>query len=260
MNGYRWGWIKTILLLSGSFAFAFLLGEMVHELGHFLAHRSVGTGQAGIHLDPFGGSRIYGATALPLDLMGITTAAGPFLNLAGGSLFTLLLWPRRRPELLPLILWGPVALIQEGVNLALGLLSPGCDARWIAAWGVPNWLLAALGVGCLILGTGGISRILSAGAIPGKSSFWERFLLIFFGLAFLIILRGVVSLLISPAAAGENLVPLAFAILLAAVISGLQGSRRSGSGGEESFSATWGASLLAAGLGLGLLLAQVILP
>ena len=49
--------LLPVLLLLGSFVFAFCLGEAVHEFGHFLVHRAYGV-SVGIRLDPFGGSRI----------------------------------------------------------------------------------------------------------------------------------------------------------------------------------------------------------
>jgi hypothetical protein len=116
---------KSILLLVGSFVFAFLLGEAVHELDHYLAHEAYGNAGIGIHLDPFGGSCIVGVTSLPLEVMGVTCAAGPLSNLALAIACFLLLWHRRKPVLLPLLLWGPVAMAQEGGNLSLGLLARG---------------------------------------------------------------------------------------------------------------------------------------
>ncbi len=254
--------LKSFLILAGSFAFAFLLAEMIHELGHLLAHRYFGTQTAAIHLDPFGGSRIFGVHALPLEQMGITSAAGPALNLLLGTLTTLVVWPRMRPALLPFILWGPVALVQEGVNLSLGLLSPGSDARWMVEWGIPAWLLVALGVLFVLLATGLISRILAARALSPDLSLGARFALIFFGLAFLMILRAVVSLFRSPAAAVENLVPLVFGGFLALIISawteGL--GRRRQSAGQPPLVLTWRDSFSALGMGLGLLLLQIALP
>jgi len=254
--------LKSFLILAGSFAFAFLMAEMIHELGHLLAHRFFGTQTASIHLDPFGGSRIYGVHALSLDQMGITTAAGPAFNLMLGSLATLLLWRWMRPNLLPFLLWGPVALVQEGVNLSLGLLSPGSDASWLVAWGAPPWLLIFLGVAFILLAIGLIGWILSCAVLPRNRSFWGRFILIFFGLAFLMILRAVISLFRSPAAAVENLVPLLFAVFLALVISGWAGelNRRGRIAGTQPAEFTWGNSLIAFGLGLGLLLIQIALP
>ena len=141
--------IKQILLLAGSFAFAFLLGEMVHELGHYLCHLSYGNPDIRIHLDPFGGSRIVGVRTLPPQVMGVTCAAGPFFNLFLGILCSLGLWKFRKPILLPFLIWGPVAMIQEGVTFTLGGLTPGGDAGWMAAAGLP-WA-EILSAGTLLL-------------------------------------------------------------------------------------------------------------
>ena len=254
--------LKTMLLLMGSFAFAFLLGEMVHEWGHFLAHRYFGVEGVSIHLDPFGGSRILGVRDLPLREMGITTIAGPGLNLVAGILATMLFWRFSKPAFLPLILWGPVALIQEGVNGSLGLLSPGSDAQWLARWGAPEWLLIILGVVFVLTGTGLISRILYRCGVLDKKSFLIRFILLFFGLGLLMILRGVASLFQSPAAALENLPSLVFALILAVFISGLQRIWRTppeGKGPDYQIP-TWADSSLVVGLGLGILLLQVMVP
>lgn len=254
--------LKSFLILAGSFTFAFLMAEMIHELGHFLAHRFLGTQTAAIHIDPFGGSRIYGVQALPLQQMGFTTAAGPGLNLILGILSTLLVWRWMRPALLPVLLWGPVALVQEGVNLSLGLLSPGSDARWLVAWGIPSWLLVGLGVVFILLAVGLFSWILAARVVSLGRSFGGRFCLIFFGLAFLMILRAFVSLFRSPAAAVENLVPLGFAVVLALIVTSLAGwldqRRQSTRSGPDDL--TWGNSMFAVGMGLGLLLIQIALP
>ena len=256
------GTLQTILFLMGSFTFAFLLGEMVHEWGHFLAHKYFGVEGISIHLDPFGGSRILGLTSLPMQEMGITTAAGPGLNLLAGLLVTGLFWRYTRPILLPLILWGPIALIQEGVNLSLGLLSPGSDAQWLAAWGVPESILIIMGVVFILAGPGLISWLLHLVGVVDDKSFQGRFVILFFGLGFLIILRALVSLFQSPAAALENAVPLVFALILALLITSLQGIW--GSIREDKQVSvdmpTWSTSIVALGLGLGILFTQIILP
>jgi hypothetical protein len=253
---------RTYIFLAGSFCFAFLLGEMIHELGHFLAHRYFDIANVSIHIDPFGNSRIMGVQALPLPEMGITTAAGPALNLLSGIICTLLLWDFNNPALVPLALWGPVALAQEGVNLSLGLLSAGSDARWLVEWGIPSWLLIALGVFLTFLAIILIGRILSKGLVTPEIPFWGKFALIFFGLAFLMILRTLVSMFRTAAAALENLVPLAFACILAlAISSGIGLLARSKVDPEsQPLHITWKHSLWAAGLGLGILLLQIILP
>ena len=254
--------LKTILLLMGSFTFAFLLGEMVHEWGHYLAHRYFGVQGVSIHLDPFGGSRILGVTSLPLREMGVTTAAGPGLNLIAGLLVTGLLWRVSKPVILPLLLWGPVAMIQEGVNLSLGLLSPGSDAQWLARWGAPDGLLIGLGVVFILAGTGLISWFLYRVAGVAEKPFLLRLVLLFFGLGFLMILRAAVSYFQSPGAALENAVPLVFALILSILISGLLGvwSKLIDGEGLPFQTSSWAESSLSVGMGVGLLLFQIVIP
>ena len=252
--------LKIILLLMGSFTFAFLLGEMVHEWGHFLAHRYYGHQGISIHLDPFGGSRNLGVGPMPLHELGITTAAGPGLNLVAGILMTALFIKFKSPGFLSLVLWGPIALIQEGVNLSLGLLSPGSDAQWLVQWGIPKVALIFLGAFFILVGTALISRILIRIREIKGMRFTRRLTLIFFGLGFLIILRALISSFQSPQAALENCIPLIFALILAVIIAGAQKTSRIL---EREYSArmpSWGTSILTVGLVLGMFLFQIIHP
>jgi len=122
--------LLPVLLLLGAFIFAFCLREAVHKLGHFPAHRACGT-DADIKLDPLGGSQIVNGASAPRETWGITSAAGPLLNILAGVAVSLSLWRYRRTALLPLLLWGPIALVQEGVTLSLGMLTPGGGAELI---------------------------------------------------------------------------------------------------------------------------------
>ena len=122
--------VKSILLLAGSFTFAFLLGEMAHEYGHYLGHLAYGNPDSvQVHIDPFGGSVIMGVASLPDKVLGVTSATGPLSNLVLGIACLILLWRIRRPILLPFLLWGPIAMIQEGVTFSLGMMTPGGDAQ-----------------------------------------------------------------------------------------------------------------------------------
>jgi len=253
---------RTIFLLAGSFMFAFLLGEMVHEGGHYFAHLCFGHQGISIHLDPFGGSRILGVSPMPLRETGITTAAGPGLNLAAGMIFSALFLRFSSPALLPFTVWGPVALIQEGVNASLGLLSHGSDAQWLAQWGMPKLGLVSLGLIFILAGSMLISWILNRSMLLAKSNPVERFLVIFLSIGFLMILRALVSTLQSPEAALENGIPLIFALILTAIIATTQSVWRSQQSTEVNSPRIPSRveSLLPAALGLAALIIQVILP
>ncbi|MGD1994879.1 MAG: hypothetical protein PVI59_16925 [Anaerolineae bacterium] len=210
---------KSIPLLVGSFTFAFLLGEATHELGHYLAHRACGTAGVQIHLDPFGGSQIVGVPSLPLDVMGVTSAAGPLFNLTLATACFLLLWRRCNPTLLPLLLWGPVAMAQEGVTFSLGLLTPDGDAQWIVEWGLPLIAVLTVGLALLLASVATMSQLLPVAALGKRESLGARVWIVMTGVSSLMLVRAGHSLLVKPASIVENADPLAFSLLLSILVA-----------------------------------------
>lgn len=210
------------LLLFGSFVFAFCLGETVHELGHFLVHRAYGV-DVGIRLDPFGGSMILNGSSAPREIWGVTSFGGPLLNLLAGITVWLTLWRKRRPGLLPLLLWGPISLIQEGVTLSIGMLTPGGDAALMVEWGIPATVLIGLGVLFLALGLSMICWLLPLVNLSSKDSFGRKISVLMMGMVSFMVLRLVFSSLISSTQIAENVVPLIFSGLFATMVAILFG-------------------------------------
>ena len=247
------------LLLLGSFVFAFCLGEAVHELGHFLMHRAYGV-DVGIKLDPFGGSRILHGSSAPQEIWGITSVAGPLLNLLAGTTVSLSLWRKRQPALLPLLMWGPIALVQEGVTFSLGLLTPGGDAELIVDWGIPAFIILSLGVLFLVSGIAMVCWVLPLVNLSPTDSFGRKFSAVAGGMVSFMVVRLLCSSLISPNSTQENVVPLVFSLLLATIVVVLYGplypvlSRISET---EPVSVTRPAVVLSAALGVGIVLFQI---
>lgn len=210
--------VKFILMLSGSFIFAFLWGEMVHEYGHYISHLAYGNNGVGVVINPFGMSRIIGVTALPIKVMGVTSASGPLTDLFLALLTFVLLWPKRRPILLPLLLWGPVAMISEGVNFSIGMLTPGGDAQWISTLGIPKPLLVSLGIILIAAGIVIIAMLLYSLVIPERESSLRVFLVVLLGMCSLMLIRFLYTAFTTPAFMMENLIPLIFSLLLAAIV------------------------------------------
>jgi hypothetical protein len=251
--------IKSIQLLAGSFTFAFLLGEMVHEYGHYLRHRAYGNLDAQVHLDPFGGSRIVGVIALPVEVMGVTSAAGPLFDLILGITCTLLLWWIRNPKLLPLLLWGPVAMVQEGVTFSLGLLTPGGDAQWIVAAGIPQPIVLATGLLLLTTGIATITLLFPLAGIKRDDPFGRKVLIVMAGICSLMLLRSAHSWLVSPESSLENLIPLLFSLLLALILVSLHKPITRAIGKITTRSpVTWSVSVLALILGISMFTFQVL--
>jgi hypothetical protein len=210
--------LSPVLLLAGSFTFSFLFGEMVHEYGHYVSHLWFENTGVGVYLNPFGSSHIFGVTSMPLKQMGITSASGPLTNLILGVLTSLLLWRKKQSFVLPLLLWGPTAMIQEGVNFSLGLLTPGGDAEWISTLGIPKAILVTTGILLIVFGLVIFSYIFSSIGISNNRSRLSTFLIILLGLCSLMLIRFAYSIMIEPQYIMENLVPLVFSILLAVII------------------------------------------
>jgi len=252
--------IKSILLLAGAFVFAFLLGEMVHDSGHYLCHLAYGNAEAQVHFDPFGGTHIIGADGLSNKILGVTSAAGPLSNLTIALTSFLLLWRIRRPILLPLLLWGPVAMIQEGVTFSLGLLTPGGDGEWIAMLGVPQPIILMAGIILLIAGIAGIALLLPLAGIKNEDSPRYKLVIILVSMCSLMLIRSIYSMLIAPDSTMENLIPLVFSLLLAATIVLVHQPITKIADAitlAESPQVTWSASFISITLGMTIFLLQV---
>lgn len=106
-------------------------------------------------------------------------------------------------------------MIQEGVNFSLGMMTPGGDAQWIAAMGVPRPLLLLTGSFLLVAGVKTISLLLPLTDIQRDEPFKDKFLVVLLGMCSLMFIRFIQSAVASPTSIMENLVPLIFSLLLA---------------------------------------------
>jgi hypothetical protein len=200
-------------------------------------------------------------TSLPRVEMGIAAAAGPLLNLFLGFLVFLLLRSRLRPALLPLLLWGPVAMVQEGVNFSLGQLTPGGDAEWISTLGIPLPVLLVVGILLLVLGVALVATLLPLTGIEPDDSAGKKILIVLLGMCSLMLVRSAHAFLANPAGIIENLVPLIFSLLLAFLVILLHrpltriiARRKTPSPAQL----TWQSPVIAMALGVAIFLFQVV--
>jgi uncharacterized membrane protein YozB (DUF420 family) len=214
--------LYSLLLLLGSYTFAFLLGELVHEYGHYFAHFAFGSAAIQVHIDPFGGSHIVGVNSLPLITMGITSLAGPLLNVLFANIVFLLLFRKRCPLLLPLLIWGPLSLVQEGVTFSLGLLTPGGDASWVARLGIPSAVILTTGILFLLGGIFILIMLLPTAGVAPQQPFVHRLVRLVIAFSFLMLVRALHAIWLQPSAFLENFIPLFFTVILSFLVVGLQ--------------------------------------
>ena len=143
---------NSIILLLCAFSFAFFTGVATHEFGHAIALRYFGIKEVKIILHTFESSRVI--WNVNNQYMGYVDAAGPLLNIFVGNSILILLWKKRSQYISPLILLGPMALIQEGFSSLTQLLFniPGTDATRIVTSGIPFTIILGLAMLFLILG------------------------------------------------------------------------------------------------------------
>ncbi|MCG3225669.1 MAG: hypothetical protein H7645_02015 [Candidatus Heimdallarchaeota archaeon] len=117
--------VKPMLLLFGSWVFAFLLGVTIHEIGHALAYLTVGIRGISIHLHPFE-LNFCSYLFTPYDItngkMAFGALAGPMFNIIISTIVMLSFWKFRKQYFLPFLMMGPASYIPEGVGMIMDLV------------------------------------------------------------------------------------------------------------------------------------------
>lgn len=161
---------RSALLIAISVGFVSTVTVAAHELGHWLADTARGASVRMV-VPLFGDPRIETVAPTQVDLNGWPDAAGPLLNIAVGVTLFGALWLWRRPVLLPLLLWGPVALLQESITALVQLATGEAGTDWVrlTAQGVPPWLVVAGALLGGLLAVGGLLLLLPvAGLHTGR--------------------------------------------------------------------------------------------
>lgn len=219
---------RAAALLAASVAFASLATVVTHEFGHWLLDRARGA-EVRVVAPPFGAPHIEAVRPITVDVTGWPDAAGPLANVLVGIALFAALWRWRRPLLLPLLLWGPVALLQESVNalVQLGTRAPGTDLIRLVAVGVPAWTLVTGAVIGLGFGLIGLVALLPTMGLPADVAAWRRFAVLAVGLAAYPALGLALTPAFSGASPQRNATLLVFGVLIAAFVTALAGLARS---------------------------------
>lgn len=147
--------LKPMLLLFGSWVFAYLLGVSIHEIGHALAAVQLGYTNIRIYLHPF--ELNYVTSTLDSSSL-LYSISGPLFNLLIATILTLVLWKFRNQYTLPILMLGPAAFIPEGVAMIIEATAyPHSNADWVRVveFGMPYailWILAfvTIALGCFV--------------------------------------------------------------------------------------------------------------
>ena len=113
--------MKSFLLLSGSYVFAYCLGVTLHEIGHAIGYVLLDLPSPKIYVHPFTKSYSQLLVVVPDSVLPFTSLMGPLFNVLIGTIVMGILWIKRNPTLVPFIVMAPVAYFQEGVSIFIDL-------------------------------------------------------------------------------------------------------------------------------------------
>jgi hypothetical protein len=190
----RFSLLKSILILMGTSFFAFLLSGALHETGHYLASTILGVPVRGIVLHPFGQDyNIYlGDLSVALGTpvrRAFEAFSGPFFTVLIGVMVSLLLWRRRVPVLLPLLMVGSTSLLIESVGIILEITDPNPSADWsrVMQSGIPAGILWLLAVVMLIAGCLWMLQLLPLAGIRSQDPLWRKLVVFLAGISVLLL-------------------------------------------------------------------------
>jgi hypothetical protein len=186
----RFSLLKAIGLFMGASFFAYLLSVAIHESGHYLTSIILEVPQKGIALNPFGSNYNYDylydvSTPLRGAFM---AAAGPLFDLLITVTVSLLLWRKRSPVLLPLLLLGSYALIQESVSMIMVLIDAYGDWSLVISLGVPSSVVGLLAVVFLVAGCFWMLLLLPLAGINAQSPIWYKMVVLLAGIPMLFLI------------------------------------------------------------------------
>ena len=205
---------RSMLLLFGSFLFAFVLNSyIIHEAGHAFGGLLFGCKIKGLNINPFGtGGWDSQCPFMTLSGKVVQGMGGPLFGLPISIAITFLLWRKRRPILLPLLMSAAVVCIGNylGVLDSMGNY-PGhiFDYGWLRLIGVPHFAISIIGILSLVAGIILMNLITPLSGVGKAEPFWKVWLLNLSTWPLYLLIR-----LIYQALVGEEITgPLTFLIL-----------------------------------------------
>ena len=192
--------VKSIALIFGAAGFSFNIGNIVHEFGHTVADWISGIPFSNINvvIHPFFSPHMNIEGGIPDSMIGWPDAAGPLANVVFGLIFFGILWKKRNPFTFPLLFWGPLACVQEGIGQIMTTSDFGSDAARMIAAGFPEPMLVTICIVLILIGIFLFGIVFPIGGISTDTPFFKRLGIIAGGMIPYGLLTLLICLLISP--------------------------------------------------------------
>jgi hypothetical protein len=106
-----------MLFLASSFILAYCLQITVHEFGHYFAGLLVGAEGGKIILHPFLNSKVIFQSIPSMSSQVFIGMMGVVVDMLLAITFAFLAWHKKNVFTLPLLMWGAIAFIGEGIGM-----------------------------------------------------------------------------------------------------------------------------------------------
>lgn len=169
---------KTLILISVSFIIAFLVQLVVHELGHYISGIIVGATGGQVILHPFYNSRVIFGYTPGMTAEIIVGVSGILLDLVLATTIGILLWKKRNVKWLPLLMWGSIGFIGEGIGMLSSLaVYPQYieDITQLLRIGVPANIIVIVSIIFVIIGLVWMILVIQMSGVAENENFVKRF-------------------------------------------------------------------------------------
>lgn len=176
---------RSMLLFFGAFMFAFIVNSVIiHEAGHAFGGVLFGCKVKRLYINPFGTGGWDSQCPSPVT-MGLTGRViqgmgGPLFGLPISIAITVLLWRKKRPIWLPLLMSAYVVLIGNFLGVLDSMQNyPGhiFDYGWLLQIGVPSFVIWVIGIGSLVIGIILLNLLIPLAGIGISEPIWKVWLL-----------------------------------------------------------------------------------
>jgi hypothetical protein len=216
---------RSLLFLASSFILAFCIQVTIHELGHYLAGLLIGAQGGQVFLHPFYNSQVVFKSISGVTGLVLVGVMGIGLDLLLATPLAILVWRKQSPFFLPILMWGSIAYIGEGIGMLSSLaVYPEYyeDITQLFRLGVSPTPIIVVSILLVLIGLIWMALVTPAAGLAESAPFWKRLaaylccLPLYFGLAIVYIQ------VFNPADTGtlevrtqQLLISLLFALLLA---------------------------------------------
>lgn len=216
---------RSLIFLASSFLLAFCLQVTVHEFGHFITGWLIGAQGGQVFLHPFYNSQVVFESTLDVNGLIWVGVMGIGLDLLLATPLAMLAWRKQSPLFLPILMWGSIAYIGEGIGMLSSLaVYPEYyeDITQLFRLGVSPAPIAVVSVVFVLIGLIWMALVTPAAGLAEGAPFWKRLaaylccLPLYFGLAIVYIrVFNPTDTNILEVRTQQLLISLVFALLLA---------------------------------------------